>query len=137
MATGLEKHRARQTALSALGKQLARRANRRCELCQRGEAPLRPTEIGTPHPHPELSRAILACPQCAGALAGDGLCGAEWRHLETRMWSEVHPVKAAVITLLVRLSEANEEWAGDALDALYIEPEVRALLDGLARTLDP
>ena len=67
MAKGHDRHVARQTEVSGLGKDLSRRARSKCELCNQSGS-LRPIEL-TPLPdEPNIDWAALLCPQCIKAI---------------------------------------------------------------------
>ena len=123
MARGREKHQAWQLAVSALGKNLSRRARSRCELCESSEK-LKVVEVaGSPLEEPDEDWAILVCAGCESLM--DGRPQGPVRFLEGSMWSELRPVQIAAVRAL-RTLEAP--WAVAALEGLYLDPEVEALL---------
>ena len=113
MARGLEQHKARQEAIGLLGKDLARRARRVCELCEeKGE--LRPVDRA-PDDEPSLETLVLLCSRCR-ELAGGAVHDPRTLHfLETAVWSEV-----AVVAALARelLAQVDAQWAREALSLL-------------------
>ncbi|WP_417243455.1 alkylphosphonate utilization protein [Celeribacter sp.] len=70
---------------------------------------------------PKIDVANL-CSTCAGGLKGEAVPEGHWGALATAMWSENDAVKVLSWRLLTRHSD--EGWASDALDMLYLEPEV-------------
>ena len=67
MAKGLKQHKEHQQAISLLGKDLARRAKRKCELCGSGQVALETYEL-TPSNEPALSNCLLICHSCKDEL---------------------------------------------------------------------
>jgi protein PhnA len=129
MARGRDAHRARQAELAALGKDLSRRARSKCELCLES-APLTPTPLFPEEPY-ELDGTLLLCERC-GTLLGSGRHeGAETlRFLETAIWSELRPAQVAAVHVLERLAGEDEAgWAREAADTLWLDAEVRELVD--------
>ncbi|MCG8420364.1 MAG: hypothetical protein MJE77_20720 [Proteobacteria bacterium] len=113
MARGLDKHKARLEAVAAFGKDLARRAGRKCELCEEADD-LRPYETDADE-EPELETLILLCSRCRQVTAGRKDDPRTLRFLEGAMWSEVDVVAATARAILTRV-DAN--WARDALDLI-------------------
>jgi protein PhnA len=68
--------------------------------------------------------AVLVCPICAAALAGDITPGPRWRCLGDAIWAAEAPTQIAAFRLLKALSA--EAWAADLLDSVYLEPDVLA-----------
>jgi protein PhnA len=131
MARGRDAHRARQDELSALGKDLSRRARSKCELC--GEsAPLTPTLL-VPDDPITLDGALLLCDRCAILLQKGRHDGAEGlRFLETAVWSELAPAQVAAVHIVERLAAEEEiPWAREAAEGLWLADEVRAWVDRL------
>ncbi len=131
MAKGLEKHQQRFSAVTQFGKDLARRCRSHCELCDASGVSLRIYEVEPVPTEPDFDHCIMICDQCESQLGPKAkLDATHWRHcLGKTMWSEVPPVKVTAVQLLRKLS-ANQEWAQDLIDELYLEPEVE---DWLAR----
>ncbi len=127
MATKLERVMARREALSALGRNLARRARSNCELCEASGVRLDPLEVPPLPEEPELEHTVLICERCTAALDGGSMAAEEWRVLETVMWSEVPAVQVCAVRLLRALAEETP-WAREALEGLYRDPEVEAWL---------
>ena len=113
MAKGKEKHQARLDAIGLLGKDLARRARRKCELCEQG-GELRPHDLA-PDDVPSLESLALLCERCRELATGGEQDPRTLRFLETAMWSE----QAHVATLARSLLGAMDVgWARDALELI-------------------
>ncbi len=121
----------RRAELAALGKDLARRARSRCELCGEGGS-LSVVEPGPVPELPDVDRALLLCGPCAGLCAlpagralpaDDGL-----RFLAASIWAELPIAQALAVRLCRRVPTA---WAREAVDGLYLAPQIEALADGL------
>ncbi len=126
MATRRDRHQARKAAVSALGRELSRRARSRCELCAASTA-LSVIEVdGNPHDDPDVDWAVLICSGCADHLQGAALASA--RHLAESAWSEVRPAQISAVRLLRRARDEGIVWAGDTLDTLYLDEKVEELL---------
>lgn len=65
---------------------------------------------------------VALCDICAGGVKGEAVPDRHWNALSTAMWSESDAVKVLSWRLLTRFSD--EAWAADALDMLYLDPEV-------------
>lgn len=86
-----------------------------CEIC------------GAPEVSVDLAIAprmdtVALCATCAGGVKGESVPDGHWQCLTTAMWSESDAVKVLSWRLLNRFG--SEAWAADALDMLYLEPEV-------------
>lgn len=127
MAKGKEKHEERQAALALLGKDLARRAKSRCEVCEASGVPLGPYEVPPAPRDPEIHRCALICSRCESALENPRLLldGSEWRCLGNSLWSDVPAVQVAVVRLLRRLAP-KEAWARELLEDSLLDEETLA-----------
>lgn len=129
MAKGREEHEARVAALGALGKDLARRAKSKCELCERGGERLAIFEVPPVPREPDFGRCLLLCADC-GDQAGDPRrlrVGEQWRFLSGQAWSENPMVQVVSVRLLKRLAK-DQDWAREALDGLFLEEAIEALV---------
>ena len=88
-----------------------------CEICGASGAL---TEVSVA----PRSDVVGLCGICADGLRGEVVPDGHWGALSTSMWSESDAVKVLSWRLLMRYAE--EAWAADALDMLYLEPEVEA-----------
>ena len=127
MARGYDEHAERVAAVNALGRPLARRARSACELCgAKGDEAgrLEPYEVPPAPPDPDAERALLSCERCAAAMDGGRLAERELRFLEGAAWSEVPAVQVSAVRLLRRLAGERVDWAREALENLYLSPEI-------------
>lgn len=65
---------------------------------------------------------VTLCETCANGVKGEAVPDGHWQALTTSMWSESDAVKVLSWRLLNRFKD--EGWAADALDMLYLEPDV-------------
>ena len=71
----------------------------------------------------------MLCARCQDLVSGQPLGDPnQLRFLEESIWSEVLPVQLAAVRLVKKLAASGESWAVDALDVLYLEPEVEQLV---------
>jgi protein PhnA len=129
MARGRQQHQARLSAVAGMGRQLSRRARNRCELCQSATS-LTVVEIPPVDPEePSEDRAAMLCARCVGLVGGKPLEDPnQLRFLEESIWSEVIPVQLAAVRLIRRLADDGVGWAVDALDVLYMDPDVEQMV---------
>jgi len=129
MAKGYEANAERVRALQALGKDLARRARSRCELCGTGGVPLAPFEVPPVQLEPDLERTALLCEGCRQAIGRPAaLRGQQWRCLVDVLWGELPVTQVLALRMLERLA-GGEDWAREALDLFTAEPELREWAD--------
>ena len=112
MAKGRDKHQAYLDALNGFGKQLARRAARKCELSG-AAAPLVTYDLIGPPKAPELTHILLVAEPLKQVLDGAKLVGEELRFLENCVWSTEPAVRNASVKLLSRI---DEDWAREAIE---------------------
>ena len=112
MAKGRDKHQAYQDALNRLGKDLARRAGRRCEL---SEVPgtLVIHDLEGPKVEPDLEHVLLVSPVLKISLDGGPIDESAVRCLENAVWSPLPVVRRAAVLLLERI---DAPWAIDAVE---------------------
>ena len=129
MAKGYDKHILRQQQVAGLGKQLARRAKSKCELCG-AQAKLKVMEL-TPLPEePDPDSALLLCQSCQ-SYAHDKrpkLQPTAMQFLRDSVWSEVEPAQILAIRLTRKLSSNGESWAQSILEDLYVDPSIEQRL---------
>ena len=130
MAKGYNKHQERIDEVKGFGRQLARRAKSRCELCDASQVRLDPVEI-TPVPEePDPERCAMLCERCAAASKGERLGdAAQWRFLESSVWTECVPAQVVAVRLLQKLATGDGGWAADTLEGLYLDPAVEAWVE--------
>ena len=129
MARGKDEYQARQAAVAALGRVLARRARSCCELCQEGGT-LRVVEVEPVFDEPDVERAALFCERCRDLLDG-GLKRADTqtlRFLSETVWSEVLSAKLTAVRLLRILAAEGVPWAAEANENLWLDEETESLL---------
>jgi len=129
LARGLDVHNARKAAVSALGRDLSRRARSKCEVCGEGGR-LTVLEVPPVEEDPSTDRAVLACDRCCG-LPGGGMKRVDantLRFLGESMWSEVLPAQLMSVRLVRALAETGVPWAQEAADGLWLDEEVEALV---------
>ena len=129
MARGYDKHQARKHAVAGLGRELARRAKNRCELCGARES-LSVIEVEPVYDEPDPERAVMVCARCAKAVEGGrhGPSADELRFLTESVWSETLPAQLAAVRVVRRLSEEGASWATETLEGLYLDEAVEALV---------
>ena len=118
--------------MTTLEKTLHQRAGSRCEICGNTDTPL--VTYAIPHSPTDGSEAqVLLCETYARQLTGEAdLQPAQWRALGDSMWSEVDAVKVVSYRMLHRLRTVGESWAGNLLETLYLDDEVKAwAIEGL------
>ena len=111
MAKGRERIEIRKQSIALLGKSLARRASRRCELCDATDS-LRPYDLA-PKEEPSLDTLLLLCSRCQRLVGGEAQDPRTLRFLEGTVWSEIAPI-ASVSKVVLRTIDA--EWARDTLE---------------------
>lgn len=129
MARGKEEHDARTALLNSFGKDLARRAKSKCELCERGGEKLAVFEVPPAPREPSFDRCLLLCGDCF-AQAGDPRRfqgGEHWRFLAGQAWSENRVVQVMAVRLLKRQA-GTQHWAREALDGLFLDEETEAFV---------
>ena len=105
-----------------------------CELCGATESlavyEVPPTSDGT------ADDAVLLCGTCREQIADSEKVDVHhWRCLTESMWSEVPAVQVMAWRMLTRLS-ANEAWAQDLLDTLFLEDDVQTWAEAEAKEAD-
>ncbi len=128
MASARDRHHARKAAVAALGRELSRRASSRCELCQ-ASGSLTVVEVPPVPKEPSVDSALMVCGRCAAwADSTDEEDPDAFRFLEAAVWSELRPTQLTAVRWTRRLARAHVPWAREALDGLFLDPEVEALL---------
>lgn len=113
MAKGREKHQARLDEIQLLGKDLARRASQKCELCE-GKDDLRAYDTAPDDP-PTLDTIALLCARCRGLAEGKKAPAETLRFLESAIWS---PYPGVAKTAREALAKVDADWARMALEML-------------------
>ena len=126
MAKGYELHQARMMVLQGLGKDLTRRAKSRCELTGASGVSLRPYEVPPVGEYPDITRTLLITAECYEMLEHpQRLAGRSWQCLAEAVWSEMPAVQVVAWRMLQELAK-REDWAREALDEVFLDPEVEA-----------
>jgi len=129
MSKGYNEHQGRLRSLASFGKDLARRARSKCELCEAAGIPLTTFEVAPVTNPPEFGHLILVCATCADCLARNRYPEpARWRCLNNTVWRETPAIQVAAVRILRALAK-TEPWATDLLESVYLEPEVQAWAD--------
>ncbi len=129
MASGYDRHQQRHEDIMALGRELGRRSRSRCELC--GErTSLEIVEVPPLPEQPEADRALMVCARCRPAVEGGKLLGdpETWRFLAEAIWGELPPAQVVAVRATRRLAAQRVDWARVALDGLFLDPEIEALV---------
>lgn len=128
MAKGHAEHQARLAELNSFGKDLARRAKSKCELCEVAGEKLSIVELPPEPRDPDYDRCVLLCDRCAEAVSNPSRfeAGDHWRCLAQTVWSEVPAVQALALRLL-RRQEQTQVWARETLESVFDDEEVETL----------
>ena len=115
--------------MTTLENALYQRAGSRCEIC--GIADTQLTAYAVPDsPTAGPGAHVLLCERYAKQLTGETkVRPTQWRVLGDSMWSDVDAVKVMSYRMLHRLRHSGESWAGDLLEMLYLDGEVREWAD--------
>ena len=129
MSKGYEANAERVQALQMLGKELARRAKSRCELCGTGGVSLALFEVPPVPDDPDVERTTMLCEGCRQAIGRpESLRGQQWRCLVDVLWGELPVTQVLALRMLERLA-GGEDWAREALDPFDPEPALREWAD--------
>lgn len=111
--------------LSSFGKDLARRAKSKCELCETSGVKLVPYELEPVPAEPEFDNCLMICENCNEQASEPRKFkpGEHWRCLAGTVWSEVPAVQVMAARLLKRQA-GDQDWAREALDGLFLDEEI-------------
>jgi len=125
MARGMEKHQERMAILSSFGKDLARRAKSKCEVCEAAGVKLVTYEVEPVPSEPDFERCIMVCETCHEQISEPRKfkAGEHWRCLAATVWTEVPAVQVVIVRLLKRQT-ATQAWARETIDGLFLDPEI-------------
>ncbi len=105
----------------SLERELNKRADGKCELCQNEEH----LQLHTlaPRKDQSLIETLTACKTCVDQIEDpESTDPNHWRCLNDSMWSEHQAVQVAAWRMLSRLRK--EGWPQDLLDMMYLEEDV-------------
>ena len=138
MAKGLQKHQERIDALNLLGKNLARRASSKCELCEAAGVSLKTYEVAPVPAEPDIDHCLMICETCQEQLghldskqndkfgkAPKEMQAEHWRCLGKTIWSTL-PAAQVVSLRVLRQLENDYPWVGEILEHAYLDAEVEA-----------
>ena len=124
MAKGYEAHQQRQMALSAFGKDLARRAKSKCELTGASGVPLHIYEVAPVPNEPDMSRCLMLSEATLDQIKQPSkIMPDQWRNLGELIWSEIPAVQIMACRILTHIAR-EENWAQDILDEAYLDEEL-------------
>jgi len=112
--------------LSSFGKDLARRARSKCELCESAGVPLSVFEVPPePAEGADIDLCIFICDNCREQSENlkKFKQGEHWRVLAQTVWSETAPVQVMAARLLKRQAD-SQAWARETLDGLFLDEEL-------------
>lgn len=130
MAKGREEHEARVAVLNTFGKDLARRAKSKCELCEAGGVKLSLFEVPPVPREPDPGRCLLFCESCNEQASDQKRfrSGEHWRFLVEQAWSENPMVQVMAVRLLRRLAK-TQDWAREAIGVLFLDEEIETMVN--------
>lgn len=129
MAKGLDKHRERLEALSKLGRPLARRSRSCCELCEDSGVSLTAWEVTPIQDEVSIDHTLFLCEPCITGIKGKLGNPSRWRFLSGAVWAELTATQVVAVRLLNQLAAADEAWASELLDDLYLDDETKAWVE--------
>lgn len=129
MAKGREGHEARLAARNAFGKDLARRAKSKCELCERAGERLFVYEVPPIPREPDFDRCLFLCEDCLGQADEPRRFrpGPQWRFLAAQAWSE-NPMVQVLSVRLLRRQAHEQDWAREALEGLDLDEAAESIV---------
>ena len=111
----------------SLSRELAKRADSKCELCCSDEN--LDAYIVPPKSSDELRYSIAICGICNEEMGKyQDLNANHWRCLNDSMWSQEPAVQVVAYRLLHELKNSTD-WASDLLDMMYMDEETKAWAD--------
>ena len=124
MAKGYETNQERLAVLTSFGKELARRAKSRCELCEES-APLGIFEVPPAPREPDIAVCAFLCEFCREQAENPKRFqpGERWRFLTRSLWSEIPAIQALSLRLL-RRQGSDQDWAREALEDAWVDPAI-------------
>jgi protein PhnA len=124
MSKGYDAHQQRQMALSAFGKELARRCKSKCELTGASGVALHTYEIPPVSNEPEFSRCLMICKDVIDQINQPELIEPDqWHHLGELIWSDI-PVVQIMAWRILQYIAKQEKWARDIMEDAYLDEEI-------------
>ncbi len=132
MAKGYDVNKKRQEQLDSLGRELTRRAGSKCELCDASGVSLSVMEIPPADEDVNSESCIFICEECRDQIVNPKrFTGERWRCLGDKVWSETAVVKIMAVRILNKVA-ADERWAADILDEIYLDEDEQQTVDEYA-----
>ncbi|BDS05804.1 hypothetical protein NT6N_08440 [Oceaniferula spumae] len=121
MAKGYDTNQQRQMALSAFGKDLARRAKSKCELSGASGVPLVIYEIPPAPAEPDFNRCLMVSEDVLDQInKPNKIIPDQWRRLGELIWSDIPAVQIMAVRLLSHIAK-QENWAQDIIDDAHLD----------------
>lgn len=131
MAKGYDKSMERKSELSSFGKNLAKRAKSKCELCEASSTKLYTFEIPPIQDEPNFDKCILICEECIDKIERiEKLKENDLRFLANSVWSETPIIKALSVYFLRNIQE-KYGWADETLENVYLDEETLEHLEDI------
>lgn len=131
MAKGYDKSMERKSELNSFGKNLAKRAKSKCELCEASSTKLYTFEIPPVQDEPNFDKCILICEECIDKIERiEKLKENDLRFLANSVWSETPIVKALSVYFLRNIQE-KYGWADETLENVYLDEETLEHLESI------
>lgn len=131
MAKGYDKSMERKSELNSFGKNLAKRAKSKCELCEASSTKLYTFEIPPIQDEPNFDKCILICEECIDKIERiEKLKENDLRFLANSVWSETPIIKALSVYFLRNIQE-KYGWADETLENVYLDEETLEYLESI------
>ena len=131
MAKGYDKSMERKSELNSFGKNLAKRAKSKCELCEASSTKLYTFEIPPIQDEPNFDKCILICEECIDKIERiEKLKENDLRFLANSVWSETPIIKALSVYFLRNIKE-KYSWADGTLENVYLDEETLEHLESI------
>ena len=129
---GYETNQERVMALNPLGKDPPRPAKAKGGLCEAAGVRLGAYEVAPVPKDPDVEKTIMGCEECHEPVEKERKFapGERWRVLTSTVWGDVPAVQVVAVRLLRKLAK-TEDWAREAVEQLYLEPEVEEWVDAV------
>jgi len=130
MTKGYDENKNRVAELASFGKDLARRARSKCELCESAGVALAVHEVVPAEKVPSVERCAFLCAECAKQMSDPRRFenGEHWRCLAKTVWSEIPAVQVLALRGLRRMAD-SQAWAREAVQEIYVDAEVEVWAD--------